>query len=108
MRVVRVTYAPHEKSPMHGHQGNAMVIVVLKGGGRMHSVNADGSTTDGKTEQMGAVRFVPSPASFLIRRQSARSARKWRPRMGMACLPTRQVPKANAARFVRQLMAPRQ
>src|SRR5439155_7685818 len=64
VRVVRVTYAPHEKSPMHGHQGNAMVIVVLKGGGRMHSVNADGSTTDGKTEQMGAVRFVPSRPPF--------------------------------------------
>ena len=58
VRVIRVTYAPHEKSPMHSHQGNAAVIVTLKGGGRMHSINEDGSPTEGKTEQAGAVRFV--------------------------------------------------
>ena len=64
VRVVRVTYGPHEKSPLHEHQGNAVVIVVLKGGGRMHQVNADGSTTEGKTEQAGAVRFVPARSPF--------------------------------------------
>ena len=58
VRVVRVTYAPHEKSPMHSHQGNAAVIVTLKGGGRMHSINEDGSPTEGRVEQAGAVRFV--------------------------------------------------
>ena len=60
VRVVRVTYDPHEKSPFHEHQGNAVVIVVLKGGGRMHQVNADGTILEGKTEQAGAVRFVPA------------------------------------------------
>jgi predicted metal-dependent enzyme (double-stranded beta helix superfamily) len=64
VRVVRVTYGPHEKSPMHEHLGNAVVIVVLKGGARMHSINEDGTTTDGKTEQSGAVRFVPSRSAF--------------------------------------------
>ena len=64
VRVVRVTYGPHEKSPFHEHQGNAVVIVVLKGGGRMHQVNADGTTLEGKTEQAGAVRFVPARSPF--------------------------------------------
>lgn len=64
VRVVRVTYAPHESSPMHSHQGNASVIVTLKGGGRMHSINEDGSATEGKTEQTGAVRFVPARPAF--------------------------------------------
>jgi len=64
VRVVRVTYDPHEKSPFHEHQGNAVVIVVLKGGGRMHQVNADGTTLEGKTEQAGAVRFVPARSPF--------------------------------------------
>lgn len=36
VRIVRVNYAPHEKPPMHEHQGSAVVIVVLKGGGRMN------------------------------------------------------------------------
>ena len=45
VRVVRVTYDPHEKTPMHEHQGNAAVIVVLQGGGRMRQVNADGTIT---------------------------------------------------------------
>ena len=64
VRVVRVTYGPHEKSPLHEHQGNAVVIVVLKGGGRMRQVNADGTTVEGKTEQAGAVRFVPARSPF--------------------------------------------
>jgi quercetin dioxygenase-like cupin family protein len=53
VRVVRVTYDPHEKTPMHEHQGNAAVIVVLQGGGRMRQVNADGTIVDGKTERRG-------------------------------------------------------
>jgi oxalate decarboxylase/phosphoglucose isomerase-like protein (cupin superfamily) len=64
VRVVRVTYGPHQKSPMHEHLGNAVVIVVLKGGARMHSINEDGTSTDGRTEQAGAVRFVPSRPAF--------------------------------------------
>ena len=36
-RVVHVTYGPHEKSPLHEHQRNAVVIVVLKGGGKIGS-----------------------------------------------------------------------
>ena len=64
VRVVRVTYGPHEKSPLHEHQGNAVVIVVLKGGGRMRQVNADGTTVEGRTEQAGAVRFVPARSPF--------------------------------------------
>lgn len=64
VRVVRVTYAPREKSPMHSHQGNAVVIVILKGGARMHSVNEDGTIVDGKTEQAGAVRFVAARSPF--------------------------------------------
>ena len=64
VRVVRVTYGPHEKSPLHEHQGNAVVIVILKGGGRMHQVNSDGTTLEGKTELAGAVRFVPARSPF--------------------------------------------
>jgi len=64
VRVVRVTYGPHEKSPLHEHQGNAVVLVALKGSGRMHQVNADGTTLEGKTEQAGAVRFVPARSPF--------------------------------------------
>ncbi|HWY71552.1 MAG TPA: hypothetical protein VNX88_22990 [Terriglobales bacterium] len=64
VRVVRVTYAPHEKSQMHEHYGNAVVIVVLQGGGRMRQANADGTIVEGKPEKAGAVRFVPARASF--------------------------------------------
>ena len=64
VRVVRVTYAPHEKTELHQHQGNATVIVVLQGGGRMHQVNEDGSVTEGNTEKAGAVRFVPARSAF--------------------------------------------
>jgi quercetin dioxygenase-like cupin family protein len=64
VRVVRVTYGPHEKTPMHEHQGNAAVIVVLQGGGRMRQMNADGTILDGKTEIAGSVRFVAAHAPF--------------------------------------------
>lgn len=64
VRIVRVTYAPHEKSPMHEHQGNPAVIVVLKGGGRMHFVYPDGTTSEGMTEKAGSVRFVPERKPF--------------------------------------------
>ena len=64
VRIVRVTYAPYEKSPMHEHQGNPAVIVVLKGGGRMHFVYPDGTTSEGKQEETGSVRFVPTRAPF--------------------------------------------
>jgi len=64
VRVVRVTYGPHEKTPMHEHQGNAVVIVVLQSGGRMRQVNADGTIVDGKTEKAGTVRFVAARAPF--------------------------------------------
>jgi quercetin dioxygenase-like cupin family protein len=64
VRVIRVTYAPHEKSLMHEHQGNAAVIIVLRGGGRMHQVNSDGTTVEGNTEKAGAVRFVPARSPF--------------------------------------------
>ena len=64
VRVVRVTYDPHEKTPMHEHQGNAAVIVVLQGGGRMRQVNADGTIIDGKAEKAGTVRFVTARAPF--------------------------------------------
>src|SRR5690242_3174492 len=62
VRVVRVTYGPHEKTPMHEHQGNAVVIVVLQGGGRMRQTNEDGTIVDGKTEKAGSVRFVAARA----------------------------------------------
>jgi len=64
VRIVRVNYAPHEKSPMHEHQGSAVVIVVLKGGGRMHYINGDGTTSEGKEEQADSVRFVPAREPF--------------------------------------------
>jgi quercetin dioxygenase-like cupin family protein len=64
VRIVRVIYGPHEKSPMHTHNGSAVVIVVLKGGAQMHSINEDGTKTEGRTEQAGAVRFVPSRPAF--------------------------------------------
>src|SRR5215472_9281543 len=43
VRVVRVTYGPQEKSPMHAHQGTPTEIVVLREGGQMHFVNEDGT-----------------------------------------------------------------
>jgi len=58
VRVVRVTYAPHEKSPMHEHEGNAAVIIVLKDGGKIHFINGDGSTVDRQPEKAGSVRFA--------------------------------------------------
>ena len=64
VRVVRVTYEPHEKSSMHEHQGNPTVIVALKGGGKMHFVYGDGTTSEGKAEKAGSVRFVPARPSF--------------------------------------------
>ena len=65
VRIVRVTYGPHEKSPMHAHKGNAVVIVVLKGGAQISSITEDGARTPGRTEQTGAVRFVPSRPAFV-------------------------------------------
>jgi len=64
VRVVRVTYGPHEKSAMHQHEGNPAVIVALKGGGRMHFVYPDGSTSEGRPENAGAFRFVPARPPF--------------------------------------------
>src|SRR5689334_8650447 len=64
VRVVRVTYGPHEKSQLHQHDGNATIIIVLQGGGRMHQVNEDGTITEGKTEKAGSVRFVPAREPF--------------------------------------------
>jgi len=64
VRVVRVTYGPHEKSPMHGHQGTPTVIVVLREGGQMHFVNEDGTTSEGRQEKAGSVRFVPARKPF--------------------------------------------
>ena len=58
--VVSVHYGPHEKSAMHQHEGNPAVIVALKAGGRMHFVYPDGSTSEGRPENAGAVRFVPA------------------------------------------------
>lgn len=64
VRVVRVTYAPHEKTSMHAHDGNATVIVVLKGGGRMRQVNEDGSIKENDAEKAGSVRFVPARKAY--------------------------------------------
>ncbi len=64
VRVVRVSYRPHEKSPMHDHQGNPAVIVSLKSGGRMHFMYPDGSTSEGKREEAGTVRFMPERTPF--------------------------------------------
>jgi quercetin dioxygenase-like cupin family protein len=71
VRVVRVIYGPHEKSPMHTHRGDPAVIVVLKGGAQMHSVNEDGTKTEGRIEQTGAVRFVPSRPAFMHSSENA-------------------------------------
>lgn len=64
VRVVRVTYGPHERSAMHQHEGTPAVIVALKAGGRMHFVYPDGSTSEGRPENAGAVRFVPARPPF--------------------------------------------
>ena len=64
VRVIRVTYAPHEMSPMHEHEGNATVIIVLQGGGKIHQVNADGTVSDGNTEKAGSVRFLSARPRF--------------------------------------------
>lgn len=65
VRVVRVIYGPHEKSPMHSHFGDPAVIVVLKGGAHMESTDEVGKKTEGRVEQTGAVRFVPSRPAYM-------------------------------------------
>ncbi len=64
VRVVRVTYGPHEKSPMHEHEGNPAVIIILKEGDRIHFVNGDGTETERASEKAGSVRFAAGRAPY--------------------------------------------
>jgi hypothetical protein len=59
VRVIRVTYGPHEKTPVHDHPATPLVYVYLSERGRMRvqQGEADPVTRDGV--KAGTIRFSP-------------------------------------------------
>ncbi len=56
VRVIRSTYGPHEKSVMHQHPAEAVVIDLTNQD--MHQVMLDGSTPPPSTFKAGSVRWA--------------------------------------------------
>src|SRR5713226_4863659 len=60
VRVFRVTYGPHAKTPMHDHSGLPAIIIPIKDGGMVKSIRSDGVVTEGRKEKVGEIRFLPA------------------------------------------------
>jgi hypothetical protein len=57
VRLVRVTYGPHQKSPVHDHSATPTVYVYTTDGGRMSISHEDGPNIIRPVVKVGQVRF---------------------------------------------------
>jgi hypothetical protein len=57
VRLVRVTYGPHQKSPVHDHPGTPTVYVYTTNGGKMQISHEDGPMVERPAVQAGQIRF---------------------------------------------------
>lgn len=57
VRVVRVIYGPHEKSPVHDHPANPTVYVYVTDGGPLHISHEGGPMVTRPVVKAGQVRF---------------------------------------------------
>jgi hypothetical protein len=57
LRIVRVTYGPHQKSPVHDHPANPTVYVYTTDGDKMRISHEDGPVVERPVVKAGQVRF---------------------------------------------------